>query len=35
MLIAFMENNMNQDGSINIPKMLQPYMGGQEKIEKK
>ncbi len=32
MLIAFLENNMNADGSINIPKALQPYMGGKEKI---
>ena len=35
MLIAFIENNLNEDGSINIPKSLQPYMGGQEKIVKK
>jgi len=35
MLIAFMENNYNQDGSINIPEVLQPYMGGMKKIEKK
>ena len=35
MLIAFLENNMNADGSINIPKALQPYMGGKEKIIKK
>ena len=35
MLIAFLENNMNADGSINIPKVLQPYMGGQEKIIRK
>ena len=33
MLIAFLENNLNEDGSINIPKALQPYMGGKEKIE--
>ncbi|MBQ9766689.1 MAG: serine--tRNA ligase, partial [Lachnospiraceae bacterium] len=33
MLIAFLENNLNEDGSINIPKVLQPYMGGKEKIE--
>ena len=31
-LIAFMENNMNSDGSINIPEALRPYMGGLEKI---
>ena len=30
MLIAFLENNLNEDGSINIPKALQPYMGGKE-----
>ncbi|MBQ1477572.1 MAG: serine--tRNA ligase [Erysipelotrichaceae bacterium] len=35
MLIAFLENNLNADGSVNIPKVLQPYMGGQEKIVKK
>ena len=32
MLIAFLENNLNEDGSVNIPKVLQPYMGGIEKI---
>ena len=32
MLIAFLENNLNEDGSVNIPKALQPYMGGIEKI---
>ena len=32
MLIAFLENNLNADGSVNIPKALQPYMGGSEKI---
>ena len=35
MLIAFLENNLNEDGSVSIPKVLQPYMGGLEKIEKK
>lgn len=35
MLIAFLENNLNSDGSINIPKALQPYMGGMEKISPK
>ena len=35
MLIAFLENNLNEDGSINIPVALRPYMGGQEKIVKK
>ena len=32
-LIAFLENNYNEDGSINIPEVLRPYMGGKEKIE--
>ena len=32
-LIALLENNYNEDGSINIPKILQPYMGGLKKIE--
>ncbi len=32
MLIAFLENNLNEDGSVNIPKVLRPYMGGKEKI---
>ena len=32
MLIAFLENNLNADGNVNIPKALQPYMGGIEKI---
>ena len=32
MLIAFLENNLNADGSISIPKALQPYMGGKEKL---
>lgn len=35
MLIALLENNYNEDGSINIPKVLQPYMGGKKKIEVK
>ena len=34
MLIAFLENNLNADGSVNIPKPLQMYMGGKTKIEK-
>jgi len=33
MLIAFLENNMNADGSINIPVALRPYMGGKEVIK--
>ena len=32
MLIAFLENNYNQDGSINIPEVLRPYMGGIDKL---
>ena len=32
-LIALLENNYNEDGSINVPKALQPYMGGKTKIE--
>ena len=35
MLIAFLENNYNEDGSIDIPEALQPYMGGQKKIVRK
>lgn len=31
-LIAFLENNVNADGSVNIPKVLRPYMGGKEKL---
>ena len=34
-MIAVIENNVNKDGTINIPKALQPYMGGKEKIELK
>ena len=34
MLIAFLENNLNEDGSINIPVALRPYMGGKEVIGK-
>ena len=32
MLIAFLENNLNEDGSVNIPEVLRPYMGGKSKI---
>jgi len=32
MLIALLENNLNADGTVNIPKALQPYMGGKEKL---
>ena len=32
MLIAFLENNLNADGSVNIPEVLRPYMGGKEKL---
>ena len=31
-LIAFLENNVNEDGSVNIPVALRPYMGGVEKV---
>jgi seryl-tRNA synthetase len=34
-VIALIENNQNEDGSINIPKVLQPYMGGMKKITRK
>ena len=30
MLIAFLENHLQKDGSVTIPKCLQPYMGGKE-----
>ena len=33
MLIAFLENNLNEDGSIRIPVALRPYMGGKEVIK--
>ena len=35
MLIAFLENNLNEDGSVNIPVALRPYMGGKEVISAK
>ena len=31
-LIALLENNYNEDGSVNVPEVLRPYMGGLEKI---
>ncbi len=34
-LIALIENNYNEDGSVNVPEVLRPYMGGKTKIEKK
>ena len=34
MLIAFLENNLNEDGSVRIPVALRPYMGGKEVIGK-
>ena len=34
-LIAFLENNYNEDGTINIPAALQPYMGGKAKLTPK
>ncbi len=33
MLIAFLENNLNEDGSVNIPEALRPYMGGKSIIK--
>ena len=33
MLIAFLENNLNADGTVSIPEALRPYMGGQEVIK--
>ena len=35
MLIALLENHLNEDGSVNIPPVLRPYMGGLEKIDVK
>ena len=35
MLIAFLENNLREDGSVAIPEVLQPYMGGMTEIRKK
>ena len=32
MLIAFIENNLNEDGTIRIPEPLRPYMGGMKVI---
>lgn len=32
MLIAFLENNLNEDGTVSIPEALRPYMGGTEKL---
>ena len=32
MLIAFLENNLNEDGSVNVPEALRPYMGVKEKL---
>jgi seryl-tRNA synthetase len=32
MLIAFFENNLNADGTVSIPEVLRPYMGGKEKL---
>ena len=34
MLISFLENNLNEDGSVRIPVALRPYMGGKEEIKK-
>ena len=35
MLVALLENNQNEDGSINVPQVLRKYVGGFEKIDKK
>lgn len=35
MLIAFLENNLNEDGTVSIPEALRPYMGGTEKLVSK
>ena len=32
MLIAFLENNLQEDGSVLIPEVLRPYMGGKDKL---
>ena len=32
MLIAFLENNLQEDGTVLIPEVLRPYMGGTEKL---
>jgi seryl-tRNA synthetase len=32
MLIAFLENNLQADGSVKIPEVLRPYMGGKDRI---
>ena len=32
MLIAFLENNLNADGTVRIPEVLRPYMGGKDKL---
>lgn len=32
MLIAFLENNLKEDGSVSIPEVLRPYMGGKDKL---
>ncbi|MBP3300691.1 MAG: serine--tRNA ligase [Clostridia bacterium] len=35
MLIAFLENHLQADGSVTIPEVLRPYMGGKDRIERK
>ena len=32
MLIAFLENNLQADGSVLVPEALRPYMGGKERL---
>ena len=33
MLIAFLENNLAADGTVRIPEVLRPYMGGKDRLE--
>jgi seryl-tRNA synthetase len=35
MLIAFLENHYRPDGTVRIPEVLQPYMGGQKELTPK
>ena len=35
LMVAILENNQEADGSVRIPEALQPYLGGQKKLEKK
>ena len=33
LMVALLENNQNEDGSIRVPPVLQPYLGGLEKLD--